>query len=140
MKILVCVLLNLEDVYQNHNSCAQLGRFPIIGRGMVFPWDKGDIRKRDQRMRKFRKYCTLYNLWPNLYLIFIDFKGLWSQPRALLKLWRHVIDYGLETLCIPDISHHRHHWRWRTFFQKECKRDCFEQSLFREYKHKSAHF
>ena len=29
-------------------TCTQLGRFPIIGVGLVFPWDKGDIRKREQ--------------------------------------------------------------------------------------------
>ena len=28
----------------------------------------------------------------------------------------------------------------RTFFHRERERDCFQQSLFKDYKHKVAHF
>ena len=43
--------------------------------------------------------------------------------------------------CIADISHYRHYRQWctfssrRTFFLRERERDCFQQSLFRDYKH-----
>ena len=49
-----------------------------------------------------------------------------------------------ERSVIPDISHNRHNhggvlFSSRcTFFHRERDKDCFQQSLFREYKHKYA--
>ena len=70
------------------NFSAWFGRFPIMGRSLVFPWDKGDIRKRYQTKQEETKWESSGTMKIRFLAKYVSklcsksTKGIWSQSRA----------------------------------------------------------